>query len=179
MSWQEIENCRGCNDRMHPEFLDAVGYCSRCRHKDRIQGKEITKEQATLGLHKLIYLASPYTDKSLGALEVQETRYQEVMRIAAALMNRGDYIYSPIIHCHPMAVKYGLPTDWHYWKNYLHVILPKCDELWVAMMDGFLQSTGVNAEITLAKKWQIPVKYLDTKSLVVYNNPDGNTSSQS
>jgi hypothetical protein len=123
--------------------------------------------------NKLVYLASPYSSRleGLGKLRQEQERYDEIKGIAARLMKEGHYVFSPIVHCHPMAVKYGLPTDWAYWKGYLHVMLPKCDEVWVAGMVGYKESTGVNGEIELARKLSIPVWYLSTFSLIRYDKP--------
>ena len=107
---------------------------------------------------KLIYLASPYSHPEL---EVQRQRFEQVMEVTAELMKDGHYIYSPIAATHPMAVAHELPTDWNYWKNYLELILPKCDELWVLMMDGWDKSKGVAGEIELARKLKIPISYLE------------------
>ena len=60
-----------------------------------------------------------------------------------------------------MAVAHKLPTDWNYWKNYLELILPRCDELWVLKMEGWDKSNGVAGEIELAKKLNIPINYLE------------------
>ena len=106
----------------------------------------------------LIYLASPYSHKDLN---VQHQRFEQVMEITAKLMKDGYFIYSPITATHPMAVKHALPTDWNYWKEYLHLMLPACDELWVVKMDGWDKSLGVAGEIELAKKIGIPIKYIE------------------
>ena len=106
---------------------------------------------------KLIYLASAYShpDKA-----VQEARYDKVVEIAARLKKEGHFIYSPIAHCHVMATRHGLPTDWQYWQHYLRVMLPRCDEVWIATeVDGWESSKGVTAEVELAKEFGIPVVY--------------------
>lgn len=116
-------------------------------------------------MSELIYLASPYSsknpDKSLKLLE-EEMRYQEVLRITAELMKAGHHIFSPIVHCHAMAVKYGLPTDWAYWKDYLHVMLPQCKKMWIAAsITGWSVSTGVIGESQLAESLNIPISFVN------------------
>lgn len=118
-------------------------------------------------LPKLIYLASPYSSKAeqvVDRLLEQHSRYNEALRITAKLMNAGNYIYSPIVHCHPMAVKFGLPTDWQYWKTYCELVVPRCDEFWIATMIDWDQSTGVLAEKKLAEEEGIPIYYLDPET---------------
>ena len=107
---------------------------------------------------KLIYLASPYSHSDV---EVQRQRFEKIMGITAKLMKEGHYIYSPITATHPMAVAHELPTDWNYWKNYLELVLPKCNELWVAKMDGWDKSKGVAGEVELAQKCGMPITYLE------------------
>jgi hypothetical protein len=109
---------------------------------------------------KLIYLASPYSHSNI---EIQKQRFEEIMELTAKLMKEGYYIYSPIAATHPMAVAHELPTDWNYWKNYIGLILPKCDELWIAKMEGWDKSKGVAGEIEMAQKLNIPIKYIDLK----------------
>jgi hypothetical protein len=110
---------------------------------------------------KLIYLASPYSGKGENKLAVEQSRFEQICTIAARLMNEGNHIFSPIAHCHPIAVKHDLPTDWAYWQAYLKVMLPRCDEIWIAKMDGWDVSTGVQAEIKLAEELGKPIKYVE------------------
>jgi hypothetical protein len=80
-----------------------------------------------------------------------EARFLEAGRITAMLLTQGHHVYSPIVHCHPLAVRFSLPRDWAYWKKHLEVVIPHMDQIWVADMDGWDKSTGVTAEIELAK----------------------------
>jgi hypothetical protein len=106
---------------------------------------------------KLIYLASPYThdDKKR-----QETRYNDAVKYLAKFMKQGYHLFSPIAHCHTASVRHGLPGDWQYWKDYCSLMVPKCDELWVLMIDGWDKSSGVRGEVELAESLNIPVKYI-------------------
>lgn len=58
----------------------------------------------------MIYLASP---SSRPDATVRDHRFQNVCRVAAELMRSGRIVYSPVTHCHPIAL-HGLPTDWSY-----------------------------------------------------------------
>lgn len=107
---------------------------------------------------ELIYLASPYShpDKKIELL-----RYELALKHLAKFMNEGHYLFSPIVHCHNAAVKYGLPTDWNYWKGYCCVMVPLCKRMWVLTLDGWEQSSGIKGETDLAKELNIPIDYIE------------------
>jgi len=113
---------------------------------------------------KLIYLASPYTYKGNGdkitKSVIEEQNFEAVCRVASRLMKEGTKLFSPIAHCHPIAMAGGLPTDWRFWQDYCRATLGRCDEIWVLMLDGWKESTGVQAEIELAIKLGLPVTYI-------------------
>ena len=116
----------------------------------------------------LIYLASPYTSKledPLAKLTEQEARFVEACRIASSLMKQGYHIYSPIAHCHPIAVRFGLPTDWEYWKTHAEVMITHSDQLWIATMPGHEESTGVQGELLIARNLNKIVHYIDPKDV--------------
>ena len=120
---------------------------------------------------KLIYFASPYSSKNPASdvkLFEENYRYERVMSIAAYHMRLGVHVFSPIVHCHPMACKFGLPKDWEYWQTYLKLMLARCDELWVVMLDGWKESVGVQAEIDLAVELGIGIKYVVVDSFQDY-----------
>ncbi len=108
----------------------------------------------------LVYLATPYShpDES-----VRVTRWREVTRIAAQLMRDGQLIYSPISHTHHMACEFGLPTAWEFWQAHDTAILRACRKLIVLQQEGWQESTGVNAEIEIARELYIDVEYLEHK----------------
>lgn len=95
----------------------------------------------------MIYLASPYSHPDP---DVRERRFDEVCRIAGALMAAGHQVFSPIAHTHPIAVRCDLPKGWEFWRKYDEDLLAACDWLVVAAMDGWQDSVGVKAEIQVA-----------------------------
>lgn len=97
--------------------------------------------------HRLIYLASPYSHPDSA---IQESRFIEVCRVAAAMMREGHLIFSPIAHSHPIAMAGSLPTDWEFWRKYDHAMLDAASELWVLKIPGWDESQGVQAEIVYA-----------------------------
>ena len=105
----------------------------------------------------LIYLASPYSHPDPA---VRVSRFDAVCRAASRLMRDGVHLYSPIVHCHPLAVQGGLPTSWEFWEQYDRKIIAACGEVWVCTMDGWRESKGVTAEIKIAEELGLPVRFV-------------------
>ena len=106
----------------------------------------------------MIYLATPYThvDKA-----VMEARFNEAAKIAGSLMQKGEIIFCPITHTHPIAVNCELPREWQFWERFDREFVGFADKVIVAKMNGWEQSRGVNAEIAIAKQQGKEVIYLD------------------
>jgi hypothetical protein len=116
---------------------------------------------------KLIYLASPYLYRGdiegiteYGKQRIHEQRYQDAIDATAYLMNKGLAVYSPIVSTHPVAIKHDLPLGSEFWLQFDEVILNKCDEIVVLMIDGWRESPGVQREIQLALQLHKDVTYL-------------------
>ena len=109
---------------------------------------------------RLIYLASPYSHPDR---QIQEQRFQAVCQQAAEMMRRGELVFSPIAHTHPIAA-YDLPGDWAFWRRYDRAMLERCDELAVLQLDGWEESIGVKAEIAIAKDLNLPVRFIRPKN---------------
>lgn len=109
---------------------------------------------------KLIYIASPYSHKDE---DIMQTRFSDVRDFTASIMQdiyrTGVVPFSPIVHCHEIAQVHELPKGYDYWLNVDKTFLRHADELWVLMIDGWRESTGVKAEIEFAESILIPVKY--------------------
>ena len=105
----------------------------------------------------IAYLASPYSHPDP---MVRQQRFETVCFVAAKLMQQGNYVFSPIAHTHPIAVKGELPKDFDFWEGFDREMLKGCGELLVVRMDGWEASKGVAAEIKIANELGIPVKYL-------------------
>jgi hypothetical protein len=115
------------------------------------------------GYRPLTYLAVPYSNYSAC---VRYRRFDTVTRVAVALMksDRTLNIFSPITHSHPMHVR-GLDGDWKFWKRIDTQYLRLSQRVIVLMLPGWLDSVGVQAEIKIAKRMKIPIRYLDPKTL--------------
>lgn len=118
-----------------------------------------------------IYLASPYSPIKPYTLEekntLKEARFQEVCKAAAALMQNGNQVFCPIAHSHPIE-KYGMDEvkDGEFWLEQDFAVLFYVDELWVLMLPGWDKSKGIAAEIDFAKKYLIPVRYLEPGEVI-------------
>ena len=105
----------------------------------------------------MIYLASPYTHPDPA---VRELRFQAACAATAALIHAGHAVYSPVVHSHPLTA-YGLPSEWAFWGRTDLPHLEICEELVVLTLDGWEESTGVQAEMRHARVLGKPVRYLE------------------
>ena len=103
-----------------------------------------------------IYLAVPYSHKDP---KVREERFKKANAVASDLIKRGNLVFSPISHSHPIAQEGALPIDWSFWKVFDYKLLSICDELIVYCLDGWEESTGVQREIELAEAMELRISY--------------------
>lgn len=113
----------------------------------------------------MIYLASVYSLRPEGIndeqhKELMQQRYEYAMKRTAEYIKGGLFMFSPITHCHPMALQHELPKDFEFWKRFDHQFLNKCDAVYVLMMPHWEDSTGVQNEIKYATLHDIPVVYV-------------------
>ncbi len=104
------------------------------------------------------YLACPYTHTDP---LVQESRFHAANRAAAHIINNGHFVYSPISHCHPLAMDSKLPGDWRFWEKYCRVSIGWCNRIMVLRVPGWEVSTGVQAEIKIGIERGLVIEYMD------------------
>jgi hypothetical protein len=109
-------------------------------------------------MSKKIYLAGPYSHDDE---KVRIGRFEQLNKIASVFMAEGYFVYSPISHTHPIAMAGSLPLGWDYWEKYDTAFIEWSDELHVAMIPGWMESKGVQAEIKIAEKLGKPVKFIE------------------
>lgn len=109
-----------------------------------------------------IYLASPYSHPDPA---IREQRYEQACEAAAALMRQGWTVFSPIAHSHNL-VKYGLPSDWSFWKRMDSEFIQHCKMLVILALPGWDESEGVQCETKLAQELNIPIRIAPLKSLL-------------
>jgi hypothetical protein len=102
------------------------------------------------------YVAAPYSHPDPA---IHELRFRQINAYCAAQMAAGVILYSPISHCHPIALEHALPTDWAFWERFDRAMIGCCRRLTVLTLDGWRESTGVTAEIKIALEMGIPVEY--------------------
>lgn len=101
-----------------------------------------------------IYIGCPYTDKHK---LVQHTRYLEVSRVVADMLCHGVPVYSPIVHCHELAKRFRLPSDFDFWRDYNYAMLERASGLHILELEGWNDSRGLKAEIKFALAHAIPI----------------------
>ena len=111
------------------------------------------------------YLALPYSSGDASE-EMMSWRADVSDFIFSELAKAGRIVYAPISSCHHIAVKYGLPRDWQFWKNMDEVFVQMCDKLLVIALDGWETSTDLRAEIELAEKYGLEIEYLDPRPYI-------------
>jgi hypothetical protein len=103
-----------------------------------------------------IYLASPYshTDE-----DVLHQRFEAVCEAAAYIMNRKEdnLVFSPIAHCHPIAMAHNLPKGYDYWQKYDEIMISNCSQVYLLQIDGWQHSKGMRAEAKFASEINKPL----------------------
>lgn len=89
---------------------------------------------------------------------VREKRIDLVSRFCAEKMREGIIVFCPLIHNYYI-LRYGLPIGWSYWEKFNTQLLKRCDRLFVLKLEGWERSEGIQAEVTLARKFNIPIEY--------------------
>lgn len=96
-----------------------------------------------------IYLATPYSHK----LEsVRQERFNLVTFIAGSLLKQGYLVFSPITHCHPIALAYQLPAVYTYWRKLDLEMLDWADVFVLVRSRGWDKSKGVRDEFNYARR---------------------------
>ena len=107
---------------------------------------------------KIIYFASPYSDNNP---DVVNERYNKTCNKVAELVSKGHIVMSPIVYGHTLLQYKEMPGDWQFWKNFCESFLYKSDEIFVYKIEGWDKSTGLLAEVELAKSLNIKITYLE------------------
>ena len=99
------------------------------------------------------YLASPYSHPNPA---IRHNRWRYALHATAKLIVNGEFIYSPIVHCHEMAMAHSMPKNFEFWKAYNFAMLEKADRLIILRIDGWEASKGIAAERAFAEENGIP-----------------------
>lgn len=112
------------------------------------------------------YIASPYSHPEP---EVMRERFYAAMAFTAWKLKRREAVYSPIVHCHEMAVVEDLPTDFAFWEHYNMQMLVPARALIVLCIDGWEDSVGVKGEIRFAYLLGKPTFYAHPSNILGYS----------
>jgi hypothetical protein len=104
------------------------------------------------------YLAIPYTHSNVF---VRHFRAEVADVIAADLTRKGHIVFSPISAWHHIAMRYDLPGTFEYWEKLDEQFICASKKIIIITLDGWKESKGVSLEIAIAKKYGIPIEYLD------------------
>jgi hypothetical protein len=105
-----------------------------------------------------IFVAGPFNGVSE---EEKQGRVNSIKLYCVKLFSEGDTPISALLMGLTFADIGGLPTNTEMWMEYCEKMLNGCDELHVLMLDGWEKSTGVAAEIEIAKRLGIEIKYIN------------------
>ena len=112
----------------------------------------------TIPNRPLTYLACPYSHQ---LSEIEELRYRRATEATAWLIEKlGWNVFSPITHSHPLATIGRLRHDWGFWKKIDTQYLECSERIVILELDGWRQSTGVQAELQIARDMGLEVLYL-------------------
>jgi hypothetical protein len=106
----------------------------------------------------MVYLASPYTNVDP---RVVNDRYLKTKKAMAILLGSEIMVYSPIVHCHEVAKRHQLPTDYLFWLNYNTHFMDLSSSCIVLCLGGWRESKGVKHEISWFEGHRRPILYKD------------------
>jgi len=118
----------------------------------------------------MIYVCSLYSNgiSKLDPCEqesVLDERVDYTMKRVHEWLLEGKYVYSPILHCHEISRKYGLPKEYDFWKAIDRNAIDHCSEVYVLKMKDcqgdWTLSTGIQDEIIHAEGVGKKVTYFD------------------
>ena len=106
----------------------------------------------------IVYLAVPYSHPNP---KWRELRVLAADLAAAALMQAGFVVFSPISHSHPISL--CLPVEVNnleFWQEQDFPLLGQADIMVTLALPGMLESNGVRAEELWCLKHNIPYVYI-------------------
>lgn len=113
----------------------------------------------------MIYVATPYSHVETS---VMEQRFEEACKITYTLLEQGFVVYSPIVHCHPIAVRFGLPRGIDFWEKFDRQMIMSAESILIVKMDGWEQSKGILQERKIAAEQDGMLFYFATPE-EIYN----------
>lgn len=112
------------------------------------------------GRDQFYYLASPYTNPDP---DVVSYNYEQVLIYSWLLHQKGLHHFCPIAHCHEVASRYGMPTDYLFWQEFADCFIIPSRGIIIAAIPGWEQSRGIQHERRRATQLKKPI-YLARKN---------------
>lgn len=100
-----------------------------------------------------------------------KTRFLLAEQVTSILMGQGLIVFSPIVHCHALAERYALPTDFDFWQRYNFGMLRLASELYVLAVAGYEESKGVTCERRFAEHAGIPQMPINQHGMELFEWP--------
>lgn len=100
------------------------------------------------------FIALPYTSEEP---TVTGLRVEWALKVAAALIIRGEVVVSPVLMGHPMIVIGVLSKSPENWSKYCRDLLSNCDRMYVLELPGWEKSDGLMKEIEEARRLNISI----------------------
>lgn len=131
---------------------------------DEILEVPATVLKGVLKSGQIEYLGLPYTDDNP---LMEDWRADISDRVAADLfMREGRIIFAPISAWHHIARKHDLPGTFEYWLELDEEFIKISKKLLIIMLPGWKESNGVNGELRLARKYNVPIEYIDPEPYI-------------
>ena len=105
-----------------------------------------------------VYLACPYWHENPA---IREQRFRAVNKVAGILIMRGDIVFSPISHSHPINETLTQRPPNTYWVDFDSAYLQHSYKMVVLMIDGWDRSAGIKAEMAMAKEMGIQTIFVN------------------
>lgn len=102
------------------------------------------------------YLASPYSHYAGGI----EAAHRGAVNAAIICIKAGIPVFSPIAHCHFIAVHGGIDGGFKTWRAFDEAMIVAALGVIVVGMDGWCCSHGIAAEVELCARLGKPVLYM-------------------
>ena len=118
-------------------------------------------ERKDSGKSGIIYLACPY---SKGSPETRLARFNAVTLVAAHLIEARRIVFSPITMTHPIDLVLspeGATLGSAFWTDFDEQFMQACVEIYVLMLPGWKESSGVIREIAYFQQRGIQPIYLN------------------
>lgn len=99
-------------------------------------------------MKEIIYISGPYTHPNILVCDEREIMLTQA---AAIFAKRGHIVYSPITHSAPLA-RMGVELTHEEWIAFDRPFMELCTRCVVVMLDGWIESQGVDTEIDYFNK---------------------------